>query len=78
MLKCDKTHYLRLAFETSQEKENQVPTIQTIKSISPLIDMPFQYNCKILRLHGCFVCPTAKSLSDQIHLILHRVNEERS
>ena len=25
-----------------------------------------------------FVCPTAKSLSDQIHLILHRVKEERS
>ena len=21
--------------------------------------MPIQYYCKILRLHGCFVCPTA-------------------
>ena len=43
-----------------------------------IIDMPIQYNFKILRLHGCFICPTAKSLRDQIQLILHRVKEERS
>ena len=42
------------------------------------IDMPIQYYCKILLLHGCFVCPTAKSLYDQLHLKLHRVNKERS
>ena len=33
---------------------------------------------KILRLYDCFEFPTAKSLSDEIHLTLHRVNKERS
>ena len=59
------------------KKENQVPTSKTIKSITTN-RYAFSIQLQNFATVWLFVCPTAKTLSDQIHLILHRVKEERS